>query len=75
MSPKPALRVGWKLCVASTRSEPPALYRLDQLPRGVFEEKWEVTRVNGILRSSITVERGQQWIQKNAAPKPTRISI
>lgn len=37
---------------------------------GVFEEKWEVTRVNGILRSSITVERGQQWIQKNPGLSP-----
>jgi|HubBroStandDraft_2_1064218.scaffolds.fasta_scaffold17396_3 hypothetical protein len=37
---------------------------------GVFEEKWEVTRVNGILRSSITVERGRQWIQKNAHLSP-----
>jgi len=37
---------------------------------GVFEEKWEVTRVNGILRSSITVERGQQWIQKNPHLSP-----
>jgi len=37
---------------------------------GVFEEKWDVTRVNGILRSSITVERGQQWIQKNPHLNP-----
>lgn len=32
---------------------------------GVFVEKWEVTRVNGILRSAITIERGPQWVQKN----------
>jgi hypothetical protein len=32
---------------------------------GVFLEKWEVTRVNGILRSAITIERGSQWMQKN----------
>lgn len=37
---------------------------------GVFEERWEVTRVNGFLRSSITVQRGQQWIQKNARLSP-----
>jgi hypothetical protein len=37
---------------------------------GVFEEKWEVTRVNGFLRSSITVEHGQQWIQKNPDVSP-----
>jgi len=32
---------------------------------GVFVEKWEVTRVNGILRSTITIEHGPQWIEKN----------
>jgi hypothetical protein len=32
---------------------------------GVFIEKWEVTRVNGILRSAVTIEHGPQWIQKN----------
>jgi hypothetical protein len=32
---------------------------------GVFVEKWEVTRVNGILRSAITIEHGPQWIEKN----------
>ena len=32
---------------------------------GVFEEKWEVTRVNGILRSMITIQHGQRWIEKN----------
>lgn len=37
---------------------------------GVFEERWEVTRVNGFLRSSITVQRGQQWIQKNPHLSP-----
>ena len=32
---------------------------------GVFVEKWEVTRVDGILRSAITIERGPQWVEKN----------
>jgi hypothetical protein len=32
---------------------------------GVFVEKWEVSRVNGILRSAITIEHGPQWIQNN----------
>lgn len=32
---------------------------------GVFVEKWEVTRVNGILRSAITIEHGPQWIENN----------
>ncbi len=37
---------------------------------GVFVEKWEVTRVNGILRSRITIERGPQWIKKNPGRDP-----
>lgn len=32
---------------------------------GVFVERWEVTRVNGILRSTITIEHGPQWVEKN----------
>lgn len=32
---------------------------------GVFAEKWEVMRVNRILRSAITIEHGPQWIEKN----------
>lgn len=32
---------------------------------GVFVEKWEVTRVNGVLRSRITIEHGAQWVEKN----------
>jgi hypothetical protein len=32
---------------------------------GVFVEKWEVTRVNSILRSAITIEHGPQWIEKH----------
>ncbi|MFZ0212195.1 MAG: hypothetical protein WBE20_08960 [Candidatus Acidiferrales bacterium] len=36
---------------------------------GVFVEKWEVTRVNGILRSAITIEHGPQWIEKNPGLK------
>jgi hypothetical protein len=29
---------------------------------GVFVERWEVTRVNGVLRSTITIEHGPQWL-------------
>jgi hypothetical protein len=32
---------------------------------GVFVERWEVTRVNGVLRSTITIEHGPQWVEKN----------
>jgi hypothetical protein len=32
---------------------------------GMFVEKWEITRVNGVLRSAITIEHGPQWIKKN----------
>jgi hypothetical protein len=32
---------------------------------GVFTEKWEVTRVDGILRSRVTIERGAHWIAKH----------
>jgi hypothetical protein len=37
---------------------------------GVFTEKWEVTRVDGILRSRITIERGVQWKAKNPNRDP-----
>ena len=37
---------------------------------GVFEEKWEVTRVDGILRSRIMIEHGPQWIKNNPDLKP-----
>jgi hypothetical protein len=37
---------------------------------GVFVENWEVTRVNGCLRSKITIERGPQWIEKNPNSDP-----
>lgn len=37
---------------------------------GVFEEKWEVTRVNGILRSAISIEHGAQWVEKNPNVDP-----
>ena len=37
---------------------------------GVFVEKWEVARVNGILRSRITIERGPQWIERNPGMDP-----
>jgi hypothetical protein len=32
---------------------------------GVFVEKWEITRVDGILRSSLVIERGPEWVKKN----------
>ena len=32
---------------------------------GVFVEKWETTRVDGILRARLTIERGPQWVKKN----------
>jgi hypothetical protein len=31
----------------------------------VFVEKWEVTRVNGVLRAKIVIEHGPQWIEKH----------
>jgi hypothetical protein len=37
---------------------------------GVFEEKWEITRVDGILRSRITIEHGPQWIKNNPGLEP-----
>jgi hypothetical protein len=37
---------------------------------GVFEEKWEVTRVDGVLRSRITIEHGPQWIKNNPSLDP-----
>jgi hypothetical protein len=37
---------------------------------GVFTEKWEVTRVNGILRSAITIEHGPRWVEKNPGLEP-----
>jgi hypothetical protein len=32
---------------------------------GVFVEKWEVTRVDGVLRTKIVIEHGPEWIEKN----------
>jgi hypothetical protein len=37
---------------------------------GVFEEKWEVTRVDGVLRSRVTIEHGPQWIKNNPGLEP-----
>lgn len=37
---------------------------------GVFVEKWEVTRVDGILRAKITIERGPRWIERNPKSDP-----
>jgi hypothetical protein len=38
---------------------------------GVFVENWEVTRVDGVLRTKITIEHGPQWIEEN--PKLDRV--
>lgn len=38
---------------------------------GIFVERWEVTRVDGILRAKITIERGPQWVQKNPTLEST----
>jgi len=32
---------------------------------GVFVEKWEITRVNGVTRAKIVIEHGAQWIEDN----------
>ena len=37
---------------------------------GVFVENWEVTRVNGVLRTKIKIEHGPQWIEKNPKLDP-----
>lgn len=37
---------------------------------GYFIEKWQIARVNGILRSSITIEHGSQWVAKNPRLDP-----
>jgi hypothetical protein len=37
---------------------------------GVFVENWEITRVDGILRTKITVERGPEWVKKNPYSNP-----
>jgi hypothetical protein len=37
---------------------------------GYFIEKWQIARVNGILRSSITIEHGSQWAAKNPGMDP-----
>ena len=37
---------------------------------GAFVEKWEVTRVNGVLRTKITIQHGPQWVEKNPTQNP-----
>ena len=37
---------------------------------GVFVENWEVTRVNGVLRTKISVEYGPQWVRDNPKRNP-----
>jgi hypothetical protein len=38
---------------------------------GVFVEKWDVTRVEGTLRSRLVIERGPEWVRKNPNLDPT----
>jgi hypothetical protein len=37
---------------------------------GIFIEDWEVTRVNGILRTRISIKHGPEWIEKNPKSDP-----
>jgi hypothetical protein len=37
---------------------------------GVFVEHWEITRVNGVLRTKITIEHGPEWVRKNPTLNP-----
>jgi len=37
---------------------------------GIFEESWEVTRVDGILRTRISIEHGPDWKEKNPNSDP-----
>jgi hypothetical protein len=37
---------------------------------GVFTEKWEIARIDGVLRSRITIEHGPQWIKNNPSLEP-----
>ena len=37
---------------------------------GVFEQKWEITRVNRTLRTKITIAHGPQWVEKNPMLNP-----
>jgi hypothetical protein len=37
---------------------------------GAFVEKWEITRVNGVLRAKIVIERGPGWIRNHPEESP-----
>ena len=37
---------------------------------GVFVENWEVTRVDGVLRTKVKIEHGPQWVEKNPTLSP-----
>lgn len=37
---------------------------------GFFVQKWDVTRVDGILRSRVVIERGPQWVEENPTLDP-----
>lgn len=37
---------------------------------GTFVEHWEVTRIDGALRTKIRIEHGPQWIEKNPKLNP-----
>jgi hypothetical protein len=41
---------------------------------GVFHEDWEVTRVNGVLRTRISIEHGHHWKEKNPESDPVVFS-
>jgi pimeloyl-ACP methyl ester carboxylesterase len=37
---------------------------------GLFAEKWEVTRIDGVLRAKIVIEHGAEWVRKNPDADP-----
>ncbi|MGA9557926.1 MAG: hypothetical protein WBR11_13805 [Terriglobales bacterium] len=37
---------------------------------GYFVEHWEVTRVDGVLRTKIAIEHGPQWVENNPMRSP-----
>ena len=41
---------------------------------GVFDEEWEVTRVDGVLRTRFSIEHGISWKQKNRDLDPMLLS-
>lgn len=37
---------------------------------GAFVERWEVTRVEGVLRAKVVIEHGSQWVGQNPGADP-----